>query len=98
MNRRASGRGQKYPVQLRSRVSHEEMQMIKDSAELAGMSICKYVRYRATGTTVVSRQDAQITRELNRIGNWLVLLTRAGKDVSEPIAELRAAVAKIRGL
>ena len=95
-NRRGASRGQKYPLQLRSRVSHDEMRLIKDSAELAGMSICKYVRCRATGSTVVSKQDAQITRELNRIGGWLVVLTKKGMDVSEAIAEVRAAVKKIK--
>ena len=94
MSRGAAGRGQKFPVRI---VSHEEIQQIKDSAALAGMSVCRYVRQRATGSTVVSKQDVQLLRELNLIGNWLIRLTKSGHDVSEPIAELRAAIAKIRG-
>ena len=95
--RRAAGRGPKYPIPLRSRVSAEEMQKIKNSAEIAGMSLCKYVRYRATGQTVVSKLDAKLVRELNLIGNWLVKLSKSGHDVSEAIAELRAAIKKIKG-
>ena len=94
---RAAHRGQKYPVQIQSRVSHEQMQQIKDSADLAGMSVCKYIRHRATSSTVVSKQDAQIVRELNRIGGWLVYLSKKDVDVSEAIAELRAAIKKIQG-
>ena len=97
MNRRSAGRGAKYPLPLRSRVSAEQMQMIRDSAYLAGMSICKYVRERATGSTVVSRQDKLLLRELNRIGNLLVYLTKKGENVTDAIAEIRAAVKKIRG-
>lgn len=92
----AAGRGPKYPLLLRSRVSAEEMQRIKESAEIAGMSLCKYVRCRATGQTVVSKLDAKILRELNLIGNWLVKLTKNGYDVSEAIAELRTIIKKIK--
>lgn len=92
----AARRGPKYPLLLRSRVSAEEMQRIKESAEIAGMSLCKYVRYRATGQTVVSKLDAKILRELNLIGNWLVKLTKNGYDVSEAIAELRVTIKKIK--
>ena len=98
MNHRAAARGQKYPLQLRSRVSLEQMQQIRDSAEIAGMSICKYVRCRATGSTVVSKQDAQLVRELSRIGGWLVVLTKKGVDVSEAISEVRTAIKKIQGV
>ena len=94
---RAAGRGQKYPLQLRSRVSVEQMQQIRDSAELAGMSVCKYVRHRACSMTVVSKQDAQIKRELNLIGNRLKYATAQGHDVREVVVELRAAIAKIQG-
>ena len=92
----AAGRGPKYPLLLRSRVSAEEMQRIKEAAEIAGMSLCKYVRHRATSQTVVSKLDAKILRELNLIGNWLVKLTKNGYDVSEAIAELRATIKKIK--
>lgn len=97
MNRRAANRGRKYPVIIYSRVSPEQMDQIRDSALLAGMSVCRYIRHRATGLTVVSKQDAQLQRELNYIGNWLVKLSKAGLDVSAPIAELRAAIKKIQG-
>lgn len=93
----AAGRGPKYPLLLRSRVSPVEMQSIKEAAEVAGMSLCKYVRYRATGQTVVSKFDAKILRELNLIGNWLIKLTKNGHDVSEAITELRTTIAKIQG-
>lgn len=97
MNRRGQGRGALYPVQLNSRVSREQMEQIRDSASLAGMSVCKYVRHRATGSTVVSTQDSQIIRELNLIGNYLVKLSKSGQNVAPAITELRAAIAKIQG-
>lgn len=97
MNRRGANRGRKYPVQLNSRVTPEQMQQIRDSAEIAGMSVCKFVRHRATGSTVISKQDVQLTRELNRIGNWLVYLTKKGMDVSEAIAEVRSAIKRVKG-
>ena len=97
MNRRGANRGRKYPVQLNSRVNAEQMEQIRDSAEMAGMSICKYVRHRATGTTVVSKQDSLVLRELNLIGNRLKYATAQGHDVSEVVAELRAAIKKIQG-
>lgn len=96
MNTNSKNRGVKYPIQLRSRVSAEQLEMIKNSAEMAGMSVCKYVRYRATGSTVVSKFDSKILRELNLIGNRLVYVSAQGQDVSEAIKDLREAVKKIK--
>lgn len=92
----SKNRGAKYPLQLRSRVNHEQLEQIKSSAEMAGMSVCKYVRHRATGSTVVSRFDSKILRELNLIGNRLVYISKQGYDVSEVISDLRKTVKKIQ--
>ena len=97
MNRRAANRGQLYPVKIYSRVNAEQLQQIKDSASLAGMSVCRFIRHRATGSTVVSKQDVQIVRELNLIGNWLIRLSKSGEPVTPAIAELREAIKKIQG-
>lgn len=94
---RAAQRGQKYPHQIQSRVNAAQLQQIRDSASLAGMSVCRFIRHRATGSTVVSKQDAQLQRELNLIGNRLVYISKQGADVSEVIEELRAAIKKIQG-
>ncbi len=96
MNTNSKNRGAKYPLQLRSRVNSEQLEMIKNSAEMAGMSVCKYVRYRATGSTVVSKFDSKILRELNLIGNRLVYVSAQGHDVKDVIKDLREAVKKIK--
>ena len=56
----------RYPCQLRFRVSDEQLPQIEKDAENAGMSVCAFVRARATGQPVRSRVDAQAMRELNR--------------------------------
>lgn len=89
-------RGPKYPLQLRSRVSSEQLEAIKEAAEVAGMSLSKYVRARATGQTVVSKLDAKILRELNRLGGLLKHLFAHGQPVGPALTELRQAIATLK--
>ena len=81
----------KYPVLLRSRVSQEQMEKIRKDAEMAGMTVCKYVRERAVGNTVKAKVDIKVLSGLNRIGGLLKHLHNNGQDTSEALAQITKA-------
>ena len=94
MTARAAGRGRKYPVQLNSRCSREEMEKIKEDAERAGMSLCKYVRVRATGGHVSGKIDVKTLAELYQIGRNLHQMWKEGHPTGKAIdAVMKAAAA-----
>ena len=92
MNIGAANRGAKYPLHLRSRVSAEQLENIKENALMAGMSVSKYVRHRALYQRVDSKVDAQVIRELRRIGGLLKYLATKGENTESTLCELKTTI------
>ena len=97
-NNRAAKRGKKFPVQLNSRVSHEDIQKIKEDAERAGMSICKFVRMRATSAHISSKVDVKTLQELNAIGRMLKKMWSEGHDTNAALSAVKAAAKSISSI
>jgi hypothetical protein len=55
------------------RLSSEDKEWLRQQAEVAGMSMAKYIRHRAMGLSVVSKADLTMLAELRRIGGLLKL-------------------------
>ena len=91
MSARAANRGRKYPIQIQSRVSAKEMEKIRDEAERAGMSICKYIRERATGGHVSGKIDVKTLQELNAIGRMLKKMWSEGHPTGPALDAVQAA-------
>lgn len=92
---RAAGRGRKYPVQLNSRVSVEDMERIRENAERAGMSVCRYVRMRATGGHVSGKIDVKTLAELYQIGRNLHQMWKEGHETRAAISAVKAAAERL---
>lgn len=93
----AAGRGAKYPHLLRSRVSAEELEVIKENAARAGMSVCKFVRTRATGGHVTSKIELKTLQALNSIGRNLHQMWKEGHDTRPALAAVQAAAEALKG-
>ncbi len=96
MSSRAAARGAKYPVKIFSRVSHAEMEKIRDDAARAGMSICKYVRTRAVGGHVSGKIDVKTLAELNAVGRMLKKMWSEGHQTGPAINAVQAAAEDLR--
>jgi hypothetical protein len=82
---------QKYPCLLQTRVSQSERHAIIENANKAGMSVCKFLRERATGRRVQSTIEAGTIAAVNRVGGMVKLLLRESQpNAPEIIAELKA--------
>lgn len=92
VNRRAANRGRKYPIQIQSRVSVTDMEKIRDNATRAGMSICRYIRERATGGHVPGRLDTKVLHELNAIGRNLHQMWKEGHETGPALDTVKSAV------
>lgn len=95
-----SERGQavarKYTKCLRTAVTPEQHERIVEDCEIAGMSRCRYLRERALGSHVVSKLDAKILRELNRIGGLLKHLYSKGEPTGPVLGELKKTLEHLR--
>ena len=56
---------------INTRVTHEELDDIREQAEASGLSLSEYVRRRVLGRRVVSRTDKKMLSELRRQGGLL---------------------------
>ena len=95
MNARAANRGRKYPIQIQSRVSQEDLERIREDAARAGMSICKYIRMRATGGHVSGKLDTKVLNEINAIGRNLRQMWKEGHETGPAIEAVQAAAAAL---
>ena len=86
----------KYPRVLQARCSESELDQIKLDAELAGMSVSKYVRHRATSTRVNSKYDAKLYLMVKKIGGLLKKAYTNGHDTKEILAELNQTLKTIQ--
>ena len=83
-----------------------EKARVRREASAGGLSISEYARRRMLGRRVVPRVDADAERQLRRIGVNLNQLARVantsgqverGADLDALVAELRRAIAGLRG-
>lgn len=95
MNRRAAGRGRKYPIQIQSRVSAEDMEKIRDNATRAGMSVCQYLRERAVGAHISGKLDTKVLNELNAIGRNLHQMWKEGHKTDAALDAVIAAAKRL---
>ena len=79
----------KYPCSLRTRVSIEDYEKIKTSAQIAGMSACAYARHRLNGSHITAKFDLQVLNELRRLGGLLKKLASEGQPTGPVLSELR---------
>lgn len=94
-NRRAAGRGKKYPRPLRTCVSDEQLAQIRDSAERAGMSVCRYLRERATGGHVSGKIDVKTLQSLHQIGRLLKKMWAEGHPTGPALDAIKSAAQKL---
>ena len=93
----ATGRASRVHVLL----TVAEKARVREAARRGGLSISEYVRRRTLGRPVTSRVDADVERQLRRIGVNLNQLTRVanaagqverGADLDALVAEIRRAI------
>jgi uncharacterized protein (DUF1778 family) len=81
------------------RLTASERVLLREEADLAGMSISKLVRKRAFGKTIHAATDLMMIRELRRLGglqkNAMNKLALHGEVVDECAATIRAIHAAI---
>lgn len=90
----------KYPCIIRTRVSLEQHEKIKEAAEIAGMRLSSYARHRLAGAHVSSKMDLQTLHEIRRQGGLLKMLAMQGVDTRDALEEvmktMRALQAHVR--
>ena len=94
-NRRAAGRGRKYPRVLRTCVSDEQLERVRENATMAGMSVCRYLRERATGAHISSKLDVKVLQEVNTIGRNLKEMWKQGHDTGPALDAVLAVVERL---
>lgn len=77
----------KYPYQLRTKVSENDLQIIMLNAEKAGLSICAYLREIATRKQIKSTIEISAVNVLNKIGAMVKLMMRDDRDLAPEILE-----------
>jgi hypothetical protein len=86
----------KYPKTLFSRCSEEDFQRVEHAAAVAGLSLCAYVRARATGAHITAKTDTQTFNEIRRIGRMLKRMWSEGHDTTAALNELRQTMDELR--
>lgn len=77
------------------RVTAAEKSDLKDTADLAGLSVSEYIRRRALGRSVLAQADAVTIKELRRLGGLVKHThTTSGGAYSQ---ETAAALVALRG-
>lgn len=84
----APARRGKYPCVVRARVSTETRARLDEAADMAGLSIGRYIRYRLSGTRVPDRGKLLLVNELRRQGGLCKLLASQGRDMGPVLAEI----------
>lgn len=94
----------KHPASSRfeMRLSPDELKQLRESAELAGISISELVRRRALGRPIHTAIELTMIRELRRLGglqkhtmNKLLQHSGIAEECSATIRALRAAVDRV---
>ena len=85
-----------YPMSVRCRVSVETYERIAEAAEMAGMSIGRYARYRLEGSRVPDKSRLRLVNELKRQGGLMKLLASQGQPTGEIMTEIRATLKTIQ--
>ena len=85
----------KFPKVLQARCSEEELEKVKVDAELAGMSVSKYVRHRATSQRVSSKYDIKLYNIIKKIGGLLKEAYKNGEDTGPILNELKNTLKRV---
>lgn len=83
-----TGRG-KYPCVVRARVSLQTHEKLVEAADMAGMSIGRYARYRLEGSHVPDRSKLRLMNELRRQGGLMKKLAMEGQPTGSLIEEIQ---------
>jgi hypothetical protein len=86
----------KYPIAIHSRVSVEEFEKIQENAEVAGMSLCKYIRHRVCGHKVSSAVEIRTIAELLRLGGLFKKAYSEGHPTGQIMGEISATLSHLR--
>ncbi len=92
----APARRGKFPCVVRARVSIETRAKLDEAAELAGLSIGRFIRYRLDGTHVPDRSKLRLMNELRRLGGLQKLLASQGHPTGSIEAEIRQTLKTIQ--
>lgn len=84
-----SQRPNNFPMSVRCRVSIATYEKLLDAADMAGMSIGRYARYRLEGSHVPDKSKLRLMNELRRQGGLMKLLAKEGQPTGPLIDEIR---------
>lgn len=96
MQQEQEGRRGKYPMSVRTRVSIETYEKILDAAEMAGVSLGRYARFRLEGSKVPDKSKLRLANELKRQGGLMLKLARQGQSTDEVKAEIMKTLKQIQ--
>lgn len=85
-----------FPMSVRCRVSEETYERIAEAAEMAGMSIGRYARYRLEGSRVPDKSKLRLANELKRQGGLMKLLASQGQPTGEIMTEIKRTLKQIQ--
>ena len=85
----APARRGKFPCVVRARVSVETREKLAEAAELAGLSIGRFIRFRLDGTHVPDRSKLRLMNELRRLGGLQKLLASQGQPTGPILDEIK---------
>lgn len=87
-----------FPMSIRCRVSTETYERIAEAAEMAGMSIGRYARYRLEGSRIPDKSKLRLANELKRQGGLMLILSREGQPTNELRDEIKQTLKQIQSL
>lgn len=85
-----------FPVVFRFRTDTETARYIREDAQIAGMSVGRYLRHKISGQHVSSKYDLQLLNELRRQGGLLKHLAYNGIDTNEALEAVIRTMRKIQ--
>ena len=79
----------KFPHVVRARVSTETREKLAEAADMAGVSVGRFIRFRLDGTHVPDKSKLMLVNELRRQGGLLKLLASQGQPTGPVLAEIQ---------
>ena len=87
----------KFPCVVRARVSTETRRRLDEAADMAGLSIGRFIRFRLDGTHIPDKGRLLLVNELRRQGGLCKLLANQGQDTGPILAEIMRTLKIIQG-
>lgn len=88
----------KYPCVVRARLSIETRERIGEAAEMAGLSVGRYIRYRLEGSKVPDKSKLILVNELRRQGGLLKMLAKQGQPTAPILSEIMQTLKTVQAL